>query len=129
MARKSAIIKHIAVIKWPDKGPYAESHLMEGELLANSTLRWVGLGNYGNSFSRPLHVHAEVVYPCLSGLRRHLPCINFKDSARSAELPRWLSWYSICLEHRTLRVRVPPEAALLFLLEQGVVFGCRCLSL
>ena len=23
---------------------------MEGELLANSTLRWVGLGNYGNSF-------------------------------------------------------------------------------
>ena len=50
MAWKSAIIKHIAVIKWPDKGPYAESHLMEGELLANNTLRWVGLGNYGNSF-------------------------------------------------------------------------------
>ena len=43
---------------------------------------------------------APVEYPCLSGERRHLPCINFKDSARPAELPRWLSWYSICLEHR-----------------------------
>ena len=70
--------------------------------------------------------NAEVEYPCLSGERRHLPCINFKDSARPAELPRWLSWYSICLEHRTSWVRVPPEAALLFLwgkkeLSSGVV--------
>ena len=60
-------------------------------------------------------LNAEVEYPCLSGERHHLPCINFKDSARPAELPRWLSWYSICLEHRRSRVRVPPEAALLFL--------------
>ena len=62
-----------------------------------------------------LLLNAEVEYPCLSGERRHLPCINFKDSARPAELPRWLSWYSICLERRRSRVRVPPEAALLFL--------------
>ena len=74
-------------------------------------------------------VNAEVEYPCLSGERRHLPCINFKDSARPAELPRWLSWYSICLERRRSRVRVPPEAALLFLWKKGVVFGCRCLHL
>ena len=25
----------------------------------------------------------------------HFPCINFKDSACPAELPRWLSWWSI----------------------------------
>ena len=61
----------------------------------------------------------------------HLPCITFKDSARPAELPRWLSWYSICLERRTSWVRVPPEAALLFLwgkkeLSSGVVV-CICL--
>ena len=60
-----------------------------------------------------------------------MPCINFKDSARPAELPRWLSWYSICLERRRSRVRVPPEAALLFLwkkkeLSLGVV-ACICL--
>ena len=30
----------------------------------------------------------------------------------TAGLPRWLSWYSVCLECRTSRVRVPPEAAL-----------------
>ena len=29
-----------------------------------------------------LLLNAEVEYPCLSGERRHLPCINFKDSAR-----------------------------------------------
>ena len=58
-----------------------------------------------------------------------LPCINFKDSAHPAELPRWLSWYSICLERRTSRVRVLPEAALLFLWKKIVVFGCRCLHL
>ncbi len=62
-----------------------------------------------------LLLNAEVKYPCLSGERHHLPCINFKDSARPAELPRWLSWHSICLERRRSRVRVPPEAALLFL--------------
>ena len=77
-----------------------------------------------------LLLNAEVEYPCLSGERRHLPCINFKDSARPAELPRWLSWYSICLERRTSRVRVPPEAALLFLwkkeLSSGVI-ACICL--
>ena len=79
-----------------------------------------------------VHVlNAEVEYPCLSGERRHLPCINFKDSARPAELPWWLSWYSICLERRRLRVRVPPESALLFLwkkkeLSSGVV-ACICL--
>ena len=78
-----------------------------------------------------LLLNAEVEYPCLSGERRHLPCINFKDSARPAELPRWLSWYSICLERRRSRVRVPPEAALLFLwkkkeLSSGVV-ACICL--
>ena len=76
-------------------------------------------------------LNAEVEYPCLSGVRRHLPCINFKDSARPAELPRWLSWYSICLERRTSRVRVLPEAALLFLLgkkelSSGVI-ACICL--
>ena len=76
-------------------------------------------------------IHAEVEYPCLSGERRHLPCIYFKDSARPAELPRWLSWYSICLERRRSRVRVLPEAALLFLwkkkeLSSGVV-ACICL--
>ena len=76
-----------------------------------------------------VHVYAEVEYPCLSGERRHLPCINFKDSARPAELPRWLSWYSICLERRRSRVRVLPEAALLFLWKKGVVFGCCCLHL
>ena len=31
-----------------------------------------------------LLLNAEVEYPCLSGERRHLPCINFKDSARPA---------------------------------------------
>ena len=36
---------------------------------------------------------------------------------------------SICLERRALQVRVPPEAALLFLWKKGVVFGCRCLHL
>ena len=84
---------------------------------------------------REVHVYvllnAEVEYPCLSGEKRHLPCINFKDSARPAELPRWLSWYSICLERRRSWVRVPPEAALLFLwkkkeLSSGVV-ACICL--
>ena len=74
-----------------------------------------------------LLLNAEVEYPCLSGERHHLPCINFKDSA---ELPRWLSWYSICLERRRSRVRVPPKAALLFLwkkeLSSGVV-ACICL--
>ena len=79
-----------------------------------------------------LHVHAEVEYPCLSGERRHLPCINFKDSARPAELLQWLSWYSICLERRRSRVQVPPEAALLFFLGKkkscllGVI-ACNCL--
>ena len=83
-------------------------------------------GNVYRLHEQYIHVHAgthtctctcnaEVEYPCLSGERRHLPCINFKDSARPAELPRWLSWYSICLERRRSRVRVPPEAALLFL--------------
>ena len=67
------------------------------------------------------HVHV-CVCTCLSGERRHLPCINFKDSARP---------YSICLDRRTSRVRVPPEAALLFLwgkkeLSLGVV-ACICL--
>ena len=42
-----------------------------------------------------------------------------------------VSWYSICLERRTSWVRVPPEAALLFLLgkkelSSGVV-ACICL--
>ena len=72
-----------------------------------------------------------VEYPCLSGERRHLPCINFKDSARPAELPRWLSWYSICLERRRSRVGVPPEVSLLFLWEKkelsSGVFACICL--
>ena len=72
-------------------------------------------------FTVPLNIHT---YTC-----RHLPCINFKDSARPAELLRWLSWYSICLERRRSRVRVPPEAALLFLWKKRVVFGCRCLHL
>ena len=77
-----------------------------------------------------LLLNAEVEYPCLSGERRHLPCINFKDSARPAELPQWLSWYSICLERRTSRVRVPPEAALLLFLEKELssgVVACICL--
>ena len=34
-----------------------------------------------------LLLNAEVEYPCLSKERCHLPCINFKDSARPAELP------------------------------------------
>ena len=76
-----------------------------------------------------LLLNAEVEYPCLSGERRHLPCINFKDSARPAELPRWLSWYSICLKRRRSWVRVPPEAAPLSLekeeLSSGVV-ACIC---
>ena len=78
-----------------------------------------------------LLLNAEVEYPCLSGERRHLPCINFKDSACPAELPRWLSWYSICLEHRRSRVRVPPAGSSSFSLEKkelssGVV-ACICL--
>ena len=72
---------------------------------------------------------AEVEYPCLSGERRHLPCINFKDSARPAELPRWLSWYSICLaEHR--RFESHPRQLFFFSakkeLSSGVV-ACICL--
>ena len=68
-----------------------------------------------NVHVQTVHVHANV----------HV------HSARPAELPRWLSWYSICLEHRRSRVRVPPEAALLFLwkkkeLSSGVV-ACICL--
>ena len=73
------------------------------------------------------HTQCMHMYPCLAGERRHLLCINFKDSPRPAELPRWLSWYSICLERRRSRVRVPPEAALWK--KRGVVFGCRCLHL
>ncbi len=77
-------------------------------------------------------VYTWVEYPCLSGERRHLPCINFKDSAHPAELFRWLSWYSICLERRRSRVRVPPEVALLFRekeeLSSGVV-ACIALCL
>ena len=51
------------------------------------------------------------------------------DSAYPAKLPRWLSW---CLVRRTLRVQIPPEAALPFLLRKknslslGVV-TCLCL--
>ena len=45
-------------------------------------------------YCRSATANAEVEYPCLSGERRHLPCINFKDSACPAELPRWLSWLS-----------------------------------
>ena len=41
-----------------------------------------------------------------------------KDSACPAELPRWLSWYSVCLVCRMSRVRIPPEAAPLFLLRK-----------
>ena len=59
---------------------------------------------------------------------RPLPCINFKDSACPAELPRWLSWWSVRLARRTLRVRIPPEAAHFFSREKkGVVFGRSCL--
>ena len=70
-----------------------------------------------------VHVHVMVEYPCLSGERCHLPCINFKDSARPAELPRWLSWYSICLERRTLR---SSSFSLEKELSSGVV-ACICL--
>ena len=41
------------------------------------------------------HIHIflniKIGYPVLSGERRPLPCINFKDLACPAELPRWLS--------------------------------------
>ena len=84
---------------------------------------------------RPIHVMVYNTFlkcACTPMLRLSTPVYqgrDFKDSARPAELPRWLSWYSICLECRTSRVRVPPEAALLFLWKKRVVFGCRFLHL
>ena len=83
--------------------------------------------------------HSLVAYgsACLH-LRHHLLVfilgITFKATCTCtccfACMPRWLSWYSICLERRRSRVRVPPEAALLFLwkkeLSSGVV-ACICL--
>ena len=71
----------------------------------------------------------EMEQPCLSGKRRICPCITSKDLACPAELPRWLSWQSICLVHRSSRVRIPPEAAPSFLLRRrGVVFRRSCLA-
>ena len=44
--------------------------------------------------------------------------MKLKDSAYPAELPWWLSWWSVCLARRMLWVQVPPEAALLFSFEK-----------
>ena len=77
-----------------------------------------------------LLLNAEVEYPCLSGERRHLPCINFKDSARPAELPLWLSWYSICLGTQKIAGSSPAQGSS-FSLEKkelsSCVVACICL--
>ena len=105
-------------------------YMSQNPVVVGLDLVWGCSGAFVHCLHHTVHVHAEVEYPCLLGERRHLPCINFKDSARPAELPRWLSWYSICLERRRSWVQVPPEAALLFLgkkeLSSGVV-ACICL--
>ena len=75
-----------------------------------------------------VHVHVHVALFVRE--ETHLPLHNIKDLACPAELPRWLSWQSVCLVCRTSQVQIPPEAALLFLLgKKGVVFGRSCFAL
>ena len=73
------------------------------------------------------HTHARVYIIHVE--RRHLPCINFEDLACPAELPRWLSWYSVCLAERC---RFKSCLRQLFFFSWGkerVVFRRHCLDL
>ena len=75
-------------------------------------------------------VNAEVEYPCLSGERRHLPCVNFKDSARPAELPPVAQLVQHLPRTQKIAGSSPARGSSSFSLEKKrVVFGCRCLHL